>query len=101
MTEEDRGDPRDVSSLKALLTSAPLQGVDLTRPYELGREDTSVESLRPITSEVDYGRALDKLEPYFISEPSPDTPEARHFDELAKRISDYEDELEAQAKTNE
>lgn len=101
MTEEDRGDPRDVSSLKALLASAPLQGVDLTRPHELGHEDTSVESLRPITSEVDYRRDLAEIEPYFTCEPSPGTPEARHFDELAKRISDYEDDLEAQAKTNE
>lgn len=101
MTDEDRADPRSVSSLKALLASAPLQGVDLIRPYELGRDNTSVGSSRPITSEVDYERALVEIEPYFICEPSPGTPEARHFDELAKRISDYEDVLEAQTKTKE
>jgi len=101
MTKKERGRPLDAPSLKALIAAAPLDGVDLKRLRELGRENFDMGSVEPITSELDYQHALTQIEAYFIREPEPGTPEALHFDALAKRISAYEDELEAQANSNE
>jgi HTH-type transcriptional regulator/antitoxin HigA len=41
-------------------------------------------------SEADYEAAVDEIERYFDSEPTPGTPQADHFDLLALVIEDYE-----------
>ncbi len=46
--------------------------------------------VRPLRSEVDYGRALAEIARYFEKEPKPGTPEADRFDLLALLIEDYE-----------
>jgi HTH-type transcriptional regulator/antitoxin HigA len=50
------------------------------------------EVIRPITTEAVYEAALDEIERYFDAEPSPGTPEAERFDELARAIAAYEAE---------
>lgn len=47
-------------------------------------------NIRPIRNEADYEWALREIEPYFVSEPAPDTPAADRFDVLADLISAYE-----------
>ena len=44
--------------------------------------------VRPLRSEVDYGRALAEIARYFEKEPKPGTPEADRFDLLALLIED-------------
>lgn len=46
--------------------------------------------IRPIRSEADYDAALTEIEPYFINEPAPGTPDADRFDMLAALIGAYE-----------
>jgi HTH-type transcriptional regulator / antitoxin HigA len=46
--------------------------------------------IRPIRCEADYDWALGEIEPYFISQPSPDSPDADRFDILAALIAVYE-----------
>lgn len=48
--------------------------------------------VRPIHTEVDYDWALAQIEPYFLSEPEPGSPEAQRFDVLATLIEAYETE---------
>lgn len=99
----DKDDAPDLSApeWREQFSSTKLDGVDLRRPRDLGRENFGMGSVEPITSELDYQRALKEIEAYFIREPEPGTPEALHFDALAKRISAYEDEHEAQANSSE
>ena len=48
--------------------------------------------IRPINTEVDYDWALAQIEPYFLSEPEPGSPEAQRFEVLATLIEAYEAE---------
>ena len=45
---------------------------------------------RVLASEAQYEQALDEIERYFENEPTPGTPEAARFDELARAIDEYE-----------
>jgi HTH-type transcriptional regulator/antitoxin HigA len=47
--------------------------------------------IRPIETESDYEWALKEIEPYFINEPVPHSPEADRFSVLSALISVYED----------
>lgn len=49
-----------------------------------------MKPLKPIRSEEKYDEALREIEPFFDSEPEPDTPEGDHFEILAMLIEDYE-----------
>jgi HTH-type transcriptional regulator/antitoxin HigA len=46
--------------------------------------------IRRLRNEADYDAALAAIEPYFLKEPEPGTPEADRFDLLALVIADYE-----------
>lgn len=80
---------------KALLASAPLDGIKLDRDRDLGRDVQFVEDVGPIQTEEEYGNALREIEQYFREEPAHDTPEAARFNELSERIRLYEDEHHA------
>ena len=75
---------------KALLASAPLEGVDLERPRDFGRDVHLVDENTPLLTEDDYQAALREIEQYFGQEPDFGTPEARRFDQLAEQIRRYE-----------
>ena len=47
-------------------------------------------TLRPIRTEVDYQAALKLVEPYFDSDPEPDSDEGAHFEALIALIMAYE-----------
>jgi HTH-type transcriptional regulator/antitoxin HigA len=49
-----------------------------------------MKPLKPIRNEEEYDEALREIEPFFDSEPEPDTPEGNHFEILAMLIEDYE-----------
>ena len=49
-----------------------------------------IRAAQPLRSEADYDAALAEIERYFHNEPKPGTPEAGHFDLLARVIEDYE-----------
>jgi HTH-type transcriptional regulator/antitoxin HigA len=49
-----------------------------------------MKALKPIRNEEEYDEALREIEPFFDSEPEPDTPEGNHFEILAMLIEDYE-----------
>ena len=49
-----------------------------------------MKALKPIRNEEEYDEALREIEPFFDSEPEPDTPEGDHFEILAMLIEDYE-----------
>lgn len=46
--------------------------------------------VRPIRTKADYEWALKEIEPYFASEPEPDSPDSDRFDVLATLIEAYE-----------
>lgn len=50
-----------------------------------------IRPLKPIRNEEEYEAALREIEPFFDSEPQPDTPEAYHFEILAMLIEAYEE----------
>jgi hypothetical protein len=76
---------------KALLTSAPLEGVELDRQRDMGRDVQFIEDSAPLHTEEEYEKALREIEQYFRQEPEPNSPEARRFTELTERIGFYED----------
>ncbi len=49
-----------------------------------------MKPLKPIRNEDEYDEALREIEPFFDSEPEPDTAEGNHFEILAMLIEDYE-----------
>jgi len=49
-----------------------------------------MKPLKPIRNEEEYDEALREIEPFFDSEPEPDTPEGDHFEILAMLIEAYE-----------
>ncbi|MBB3173638.1 HTH-type transcriptional regulator/antitoxin HigA [Endobacter medicaginis] len=46
--------------------------------------------VRPVNDEGSYAWALGQIEPYFLDEPEPGTPEGDRFDVLATLIGAYE-----------
>jgi HTH-type transcriptional regulator/antitoxin HigA len=49
-----------------------------------------MKNVRPIRNEADYNWALKEIEPYFVREPEPGSPEGDRFDVLAALIEGYE-----------
>jgi HTH-type transcriptional regulator/antitoxin HigA len=49
-----------------------------------------MKPLKPIRNQEEYDEALREIEPFFDSEPEPDTLEGNHFEILAMLIEDYE-----------
>jgi HTH-type transcriptional regulator/antitoxin HigA len=49
-----------------------------------------MRNIRAIRNEADYDWALAEIEQYFVTEPTPGTPEAERFDVLAALIEAYE-----------
>ena len=49
-----------------------------------------MKPVKPIRNQEEYDEALREIEPFFDSEPEPDTPEGDHFEILAMLIEDYE-----------
>jgi antitoxin component HigA of HigAB toxin-antitoxin module len=49
-----------------------------------------MKPLKPSRNEEEYDEALREIEPFFCSEPEPDTPETDHFEILAMLIQNYE-----------
>jgi hypothetical protein len=95
--ERDPDEAPDVSTpawrqkfAKALLKSAPLDGVDLTRSSRTGRPVSPLEEPAEIETEEGDERALRAVEPYFEHEPEPGTLEAEAFNRLAEQIQAYE-----------
>lgn len=76
--------------VKALLKSAPLDGVDLTRSSRTGRPVSLLEEPAEIETEEGYELALRAVEQYFEHEPEPGTLEAEAFNRLAEQIQAYE-----------
>lgn len=52
----------------------------------------AIEVTHRIETEAEYEAALDEIERYFDKEPTPGSPEAARFDELARAIEAYEAE---------
>ena len=77
---------------KALLSSAPLEGIDLERPRDFGRDVDLFDDGELLQTEEDYRAALREIEQYFREEPGSGTPEAARFDQLAEQIRLYEGE---------
>lgn len=75
---------------KALLASAPLEGIDLERRRDFGRDVHLVDEGAALETEDDYQAALREIEQYFREELGPGTPEAERFDRLAEQIRRYE-----------
>lgn len=75
---------------KALLASAPLEGIDLERPRDFGRDVHLTDDGDPLQTEEEYRAALQEIELYFREEPGTGTPEAARFDQLAEQIRVYE-----------
>lgn len=75
---------------KALLKSAQLDGVDLTRSSRTGRPVSPLEEPAEIETEEGYERALRAIAQYLEHEPEPGTLEAEAFNRLAEQIRAYE-----------
>lgn len=75
---------------KALLASGPLEGVDLERPRDFGRDVQLIGDAVPLWTEEEYQAALREIERHLREEPVPGTPEAARFDQLAEQIRVYE-----------
>lgn len=75
---------------KALLASGPLEGVDLERPRDFGRDVQFIDDAAPLSTEEEYQAALREIERHFREEPVPGSPEAARFDQLAEQIRVYE-----------
>ena len=75
---------------KALLASGPLEGVDLERSRDFGRDVQFIDDAAPLWTEEEYQAALREIERHLREEPVPGTPEAARFDQLAEQIRVYE-----------
>lgn len=75
---------------KSLLASAPLEGIDLERTRDFGRDVHLTDDGVPLRTEEEYRAALREIEEYFREEPDPGTQKAARFDQLAEQIKLYE-----------
>ena len=75
---------------KIVPASGPLEGADLERSRDFGRDVLLIDEIAPLRSEEEYGSALREIEQYFREEPSSGTPEAARFDQLFEHIRLYE-----------
>jgi len=75
---------------KAQLASGPLEGVDLERLRDFGRDVQLIGDAVPLWTEEEYQAALREIERHLQEEPVPGTPEAARLDQLAEQIRVYE-----------
>lgn len=75
---------------KALLVSAPLEGVDLERRRDFGWDVQLIDDGIPLHTEEEYRAVLQEIEQYFREEPGSGTPDAARFDQLAEQVRLYE-----------